>query len=110
MVSILLFSIALFIIGVSQQERELHEVRCFYRSKEWRRLRQRVLRAYGYNCMRCGITHKGMNIDHILPRSLYPKLELEFNNMQVLCQRHNLEKSNTDTTDYRGTIPQVSDH
>ena len=101
---ILLFSIGLFILGVWQQEEELYQVRCFYRTKEWRALRRRVLRAYGYNCMRCGITHKGMHIDHIYPRSTHPKLELEFNNMQVLCQVHNLEKSNTDTTDYRGSI------
>ena len=75
----------------------------FYQSKEWRELRQRVFAAWGYNCMQCGITHKGMNIDHILPRSIpaYKHLELEFSNMQVLCRYHNQVKSNTDFTDYR---------
>lgn len=73
----------------------------FYQSREWRALRQRVFAVWGYECMKCGITHKGMHVDHILPRSKYPELELEFNNMQILCQSHNIEKSNTDYTDYR---------
>ena len=42
-----------------------------------------------------------MHVDHIKPRSLYPDLELEFENLQVLCKYCNLEKSNKDEIDYR---------
>ena len=42
-----------------------------------------------------------MHVDHILPRSKYPELELWFMNQQVLCKWCNWEKSNTDYTDYR---------
>lgn len=73
----------------------------FYRTPEWEALRKRVLRKYGVRCMKCKINGIEMHVDHIKPRSLYPDLELEFENLQVLCKYCNLEKSNKDEIDYR---------
>ena len=77
----------------------------FYQSKKWRSLRYRVLKKYNGCCMLCGESHKKhgivLHVDHIKPRSKYPKLELSFENMQLLCEACNLGKSNTDDTDWR---------
>lgn len=50
--------------------------------------------------MKCGAS-KRIHVDHIFPRSKYRHLELDFSNLQVLCEGCNVEKSNTDFTDYR---------
>lgn len=71
----------------------------FYATTEWRRLRREVLEHYGEVCMKCGNTRE-ICVDHVLPRRKYPKLELDFSNMQVLCNTCNLVKGQG-TTDYR---------
>lgn len=77
----------------------------FYRSEGWRRLRYRVLKKYDACCMACGRSKKVhgvvLHVDHIHPRSTHPKLELVFENLQVLCEDCNLGKSNKDCIDYR---------
>lgn len=76
----------------------------FYSSKAWRDLRYEVLKFYEATCMCCGASKETggqIHVDHILPRSLYPDLRLEFSNMQVLCGDCNMAKSNTDYTDWR---------
>lgn len=74
----------------------------FYNTKEWRILRSNVLAFYGCKCMNCGSTND-IVVDHIRPRSKieYKHLELEFGNMQVLCNICNLIKSNKKVIDYR---------
>lgn len=72
----------------------------FYMSPEWLCLRSQVIATYGAVCMRCQST-SSISVDHIYPRSLYPNLELEFDNMQVLCRSCNSSKTNRSTTDYR---------
>lgn len=72
----------------------------FYSSKDWKDLRIEVLEKYGEVCMRCGACDD-IAVDHIMPRSLYPELELEFDNLQVLCRSCNSSKSNVSTQDYR---------
>jgi 5-methylcytosine-specific restriction endonuclease McrA len=84
-----------YIDNLRRPEREL-----FYWSKPWRNLRIQVLNRYGYVCMKCG-SQELLHVDHIKPRSLYPELELCFNNMQVLCQKCNIGKSNRNQIDYR---------
>jgi hypothetical protein len=79
---------------VSQAEYE------FYASRPWKALRRKVLKHYGSACMKCGCTDEP-SVDHIKPRSLFPALELEFSNMQVLCRPCNSAKSNLHETDYR---------
>lgn len=77
----------------------------FYKSEEWRSLRYRVIKKYGASCMCCGRNRKDhsvvLHVDHIKPRSLYPKLQLVFENLQVLCEDCNIGKANKDCIDYR---------
>lgn len=76
----------------------------FYQDKPWLELRYRVLREYGAKCMLCNRTRKDgvkMHVDHIKPRSKYPALELDFHNLQVLCEDCNIGKLNLDETDWR---------
>lgn len=76
----------------------------FYRSKEWLSLRFQVLKAHKHICVLCGSTPETgaiMDVDHIKPRSKYPHLALDINNLQILCRVCNLGKSNNDETDFR---------
>lgn len=73
----------------------------FFISKEWRKLRYRALTLYGHKCACCKTTKGVMHVDHIKPRSRYPELALEFDNLQILCESCNLGKSNLDETDWR---------
>lgn len=73
----------------------------FYRTKAWIELRYKVLVKYGRVCQCCGQIGGQIHVDHIKPRSKYPELELEINNLQVLCERCNIGKSNKDVTDWR---------
>ena len=77
----------------------------FYKSKEWIELRYRVLSIFRAKCMCCGRTPSEhgivVNVDHIKPRARYPELELDINNMQILCSSCNWGKGNSDTTNWR---------
>lgn len=76
----------------------------FYSTQEWRAARYDALRKNNGKCELCGSgKHNGslLHVDHIKPRSRYPELELDLNNLQVLCDECNLGKGNRDTTDWR---------
>lgn len=75
----------------------------FYASDEWRQLRYRVLRRYNFYCMACGSRPPKvvLHVDHIKPRSKYPHLELDENNLQVLCEACNIGKLNLFEDDLR---------
>lgn len=77
----------------------------FYESKEWRRLRYRVIKKYEAACMACGRSKKNhgvvIHVDHIKPRSKHPDLSLHFNNLQLLCEDCNLGKGNKCEVDWR---------
>jgi hypothetical protein len=73
----------------------------FYESKEWLILRYKLFKKYEARCMRCSIEDAELHADHIKPRSKYPELELEFDNLQILCRKCNKLKSNKDEIDYR---------
>lgn len=75
----------------------------FYQSREWLELRYDVFRRHGRICMVCRSDEKRLHVDHIKPRSLHPELELDINNLQVLCESCNLGKSNRDDSDFRET-------
>mgnify|MGYP003331277246 CR=1 FL=1 len=68
----------------------------FYRTREWRNLRWSFISRQNGKCQVCGRTHKQhgvtMHVDHIKPRSKYPELELDKNNLQLLCEECNLGK------------------
>lgn len=76
----------------------------FYDSEEWLRLRYDALLRSAGTCDCCGCRPSKFNplqVDHIKPRSKYPKLALEPTNLQVLCKQCNIGKGNSDETDWR---------
>lgn len=73
----------------------------FYKTREWRTVRYQVLVKYGKVCQCCGETKGMIHVDHIKPRSTYPEIELDINNLQILCEACNIGKSNRDLTDWR---------
>lgn len=64
----------------------------FERSPAWRQLRELVLAAYGRTCRACG-SQEQIQVDHIKPKSRFPELALDFDNMQVLCWPCNRRKA-----------------
>lgn len=78
----------------------------FYDTDEWRDVRYRALVIHGGCCQCCGASPcrgKPLHVDHIKPRSKFPELELDLNNLQVLCKDCNLGKRAWDQTDWRPT-------
>lgn len=75
----------------------------FYKSRAWRELRYEALKLCGRKCACCGAEppYIVLHVDHIKPRSKHPELELDINNLQILCEDCNLGKSNNDEIDYR---------
>lgn len=76
----------------------------FLQSKAWKRLRLQALNKHGRQCQCCGAspaTGAVLNVDHILPRRLFPQLALQLDNLQVLCADCNEGKGNWDMTDAR---------
>ena len=76
----------------------------FFDSPEWRELRYKALLKYGRKCRCCGATPETgaiLQVDHVKPRSKYPTLALDINNLQVLCKDCNLGKGSWDKTDFR---------
>lgn len=73
----------------------------FYNSLPWRKIRYAVLRKFGGKCACCGRSSAKdgvtLHVDHIKPRSLFPALELEISNLQVLCEDCNIGKGNSDS-------------
>ena len=64
----------------------------FYRSAEWRAVREIVFVRDGRICVKCK-SQENLNIDHILPRSKYRHLQLEPSNLRVLCWPCNKAKA-----------------
>jgi 5-methylcytosine-specific restriction endonuclease McrA len=73
----------------------------FYHSDSWRFLRYQAIKKYGRVCACCGETEGKIHVDNIKPRSLFPHLELNLSNLQILCESCNLGKGNTDSIDWR---------
>ena len=74
--------------------------RDFYQSKEWRQLREWALSKYGPVCMKCSST-QDIQVDHVLPRSRYPRLKLSKHNVGILCKPCNQSKAAKIEPDYR---------
>lgn len=79
----------------------------FYFSWEWKKLRYETLKKYGAICMLCGSDYR-IVCDHIKPRSKFPELELDPDNVQVLCNECNMGKGNNDYTDFRPREPRLA--
>jgi len=77
----------------------------FYKSSEWQEVRYQALKKHGRRCLVCGRNPRdhgiAIHVDHIKPRSLFPELALDIDNLQVLCEDCNLGKSNRDSIDWR---------
>lgn len=84
----------------AQRSQSREAAKAFYASWEWKKVRFEVLKKYGPKCMLCG-SEERIVVDHIKPRSRYPALELDVDNLQVLCNDCNMGKSNDDETDFR---------
>jgi 5-methylcytosine-specific restriction endonuclease McrA len=78
--------------------------RVFYSSPEWLATRYQVLHVRGNRCEACGTSAQSgaeIHVDHIKPRSIFPELALDPDNLQVLCKDCNVGKSNVYLTDWR---------
>jgi len=76
----------------------------FYSSKKWREVRYIALQQSGGTCSLCGARSSDgvqLHVDHIKPRSKFPKYQFDLDNLQILCEDCNLGKSNYDDTDWR---------
>lgn len=72
--------------------------------RDWRRVKYQAYKTYGARCHLCGRTAEDgakLQVDHVRPKSKYPHLSLDIENLQILCDEHNWSKSNTDETDWR---------
>lgn len=78
--------------------------KAFLQSKAWKRVRLQALNLHGRRCQCCGAGPADgvvLNVDHVLPRRLFPELALHLDNLQVLCSDCNEGKGNWDMTDAR---------
>lgn len=73
----------------------------FYLSNKWLILKKKVLSLYKCGCMKCGAVDTEKHVDHIFPRSKFKYLEYNIHNLQILCRKCNMEKSNKNNIDYR---------
>lgn len=77
----------------------------FLKSKEWKKLRYEALRIHGASCFCCGRNYRNhgvvIHVDHIKPRSRYPSLAMDINNLQILCEECNLGKGYEFQDDWR---------
>lgn len=82
------------------------ELKAFYRSPEWKRLRYAALARHGRRCLCCGASPTNgtcIVVDHIKPVRTHPHLRLRLDNLQVLCDACNVGKGSHDRTDWRVT-------
>lgn len=83
--------------------------KAFYKSREWKELRYRALKYYGARCCVCGRSAKDgvvLHVDHIIPLSKNWDKRLVLSNLQIMCEDCNIGKSNTDTINWRKTLPE----
>ena len=72
---------------------------CFYTSEEWKNLRIKAFQKYGCQCLKCG-NKDNLEVDHVKPRCKYHRLELELNNLQILCRDCNHLKGIKDSPEW----------
>lgn len=70
----------------------------------WPKLRMDALRRYGNRCQCCGAGPSDgvvLQVDHVKPRHMFPSLEFNLDNLQVLCASCHMSKGAFDQTDWR---------
>ncbi len=89
-----------FYRNVTKEERMYFDNKgSFYNTEEWKNLRRMVFNKFPLICMRCG-NKKNLEVDHVKPRSKYSKLELDIDNLQILCRDCNTLKGVTDSLEW----------
>lgn len=72
----------------------------FYRTREWKRIRDVRLKMDNHMCVRCrdqGVMRQAQMVDHIKPIKTHWQLRLSLSNLQSLCfSCHNYKTSNED--------------
>ena len=74
------------------QEVSDEKLKEFYKSPEWKTLRNDVYKKLTHFCPVCG-SENNLVIDHINPVRYFWNQRLDENNLQILCDDCNLEKS-----------------
>lgn len=62
----------------------------FYKSKQWKRKREIILRRDEYQCQECrryGKVTPATTVHHIFPLEIYPELKLVNDNLISLCNK-----------------------
>ena len=79
----------------------LEQKRKFYRSTEWKKLRQLALERDNHECQWCKregkVTHKDaavLEIDHIKEIEFHPGLANQLDNLRTLCKYHHNKRHN----------------
>lgn len=84
------------VIELAEARRKvIEEALRFYSSLEWAVIRRQVIEEEGRICAECGKRIKNdfdITVDHKLPRSKYPALALDRENLRVLCRTCNSKK------------------
>lgn len=71
-----------------------------YSSPEWKILRKQIINSSANICSNCGKrinVPNDLTVDHIKPRSKYPNLSYDINNLTILCRSCNSMKGNRET-------------
>ena len=76
------------------------------RIRGWQSLREQCFKLWGHRCVKCSWTpgrneQHLLHVDHIKPKSKYPHLAEDINNLQPLCHSCNTSKGNNEEIDYR---------
>tara|TARA_X000001316_G_C909599_1_gene25276 strand:+ start:49 stop:750 length:702 start_codon:yes stop_codon:yes gene_type:complete len=73
--------------------------------RKWQRVRYQALVNADGACVLCGRSQREhgvmLHVDHIKPASLFPSLEYDLDNLQVLCEDCNMGKGNRCSRDWR---------
>jgi 5-methylcytosine-specific restriction endonuclease McrA len=69
----------------------------FYDSVQWRALRKKHIRRDPFCAYHKGTVAEGRVVDHVRPRRLYPKLELDPLNLETCCDRCHNKKRNIES-------------
>ena len=80
-------------------------------NEKWQAVRYQALKAGNGRCCLCGMGASDgvkLHVDHIKPKSIYPELIYDVDNLQVLCEPCNLGKCNFDDTDWRSKSTKIN--
>lgn len=92
------------ILNADRPVKNVRTKKDFYSSRLWKILRYQAFEKYGNKCQCCGGGASDgltMHVDHVKPRSTHPELELDINNLQVLCEDCNVGKLNQWDTNWK---------